>query len=181
MAFDSRNTFTAAIPLAERGLHVVACYSTSDGSCTCGKSCKSPGKHPMTPRGLHDARCDVDLIRAIAEDTPWANIGIRTGPESGVWVLDLDGEEGIQEFAEWEAEHGAVPRTWTARSGSGGRHLYFKYPPEMVIKNSTKVVGRSIDIRGVGGLIIAPPSLHVEGDYRWEISPDDVPLASAPA
>jgi hypothetical protein len=171
MSLNTTIIFPEAIPLAERGLLVFPCHSIFQGRCTCGKPCKRPGKHPLPPTGLYAGSCDPALIRAIAEDTPWANIGIRTGPESGVWVLDLDGKDGIQEFEEWEAEHGLLPKTWTARSGSGGRHLYYAYPADLEIKNSAKVVGRSIDVRGAGGYIIAPPSLHVEGTYEWEISP----------
>ena len=49
------------------------------------------------------------------------------------------------------------------------------------IRNSTKIGGWSIDVRGANGYVIAPDSVHVKGVYAWEISPDGTPLAEASA
>src|SRR5699024_4806013 len=40
----------------------------------------------------------------------------------------------------------------------------------------------SIDIRGDGGYIVVSPSVHVNGDYQWEVSnrPSEVDIAEAP-
>jgi bifunctional DNA primase/polymerase-like protein len=165
MSFDSRNNLVAALSMAERGWHVFPCHTILHGGCSCGKSCRSPAKHPMTPNGHNDAACDLAWIKAVWEDTPWANIGIRTGPESGIWVLDLDGEDGIQDLAKLEAENGPLPRTPTLKTGSGGRHLYFAWPAGLDIKNTTKILGMSIDVRGAGGYVIGAGSSNVEGSY----------------
>src|SRR5919112_672 len=55
--------------------------------------------------------------------------------------------------------------TWTARSGSGGLHLYLRHPDYPVGNRQIAGIG---DLRGDGGLIVAPPSLHVSGNrYEW--------------
>ena len=44
-------------------------------------------------------------------------------------------------------------------------------------------LGNGLDVRGDGGYIVAPPSLHASGrPYAWDLSahPDEVPLAPVP-
>src|SRR4051794_33968519 len=94
MSTDSKICFEA-LRYAERGWHVFPCHHIEDGRCTCVGECASPGKHPMTPHGFKDATTDKDRIQEWWSQFPSANIGIRTGEVSGVWVLDLDGAGGI--------------------------------------------------------------------------------------
>ena len=56
-------------------------------------------------------------------------------------------------------------------TGGGGLHLYFAYPMDAKIKSRTKINGDPIDVRGDGGYVIAPPSNHSNGIYRWENEP----------
>ena len=126
-------------------------------------------KVPAIKGGLHAATTDPDVVRAWWRKWPDANVSIPTGPRSKVWVLDVDGAQGSASLAHLEAEHGALPDTTGTITGSGGRHLYFARPqdgPE--IRNSVGRVGENIDIRGAGGSIIVPPSVHPNGrPYRW--------------
>jgi hypothetical protein len=116
------------------------------------------------------------------------NISMVTGPLSGVFVVDVDGDDGMRRLAELEAEHGALPLTIRSRSGSGkGVHIIFRLPSGTELYNSANQfggLGSKIDIRGENGQIIVPPSLHASGGhYAWEpgCSPDDVVIADAPA
>lgn len=147
--------------------------------CTChkGKDCPDPGKHPFHDLGgLSSASSDPEQLRTIFGSSE-ASIGLRC---DGFWVLDCDGEEGIADLKQLIAENGDLPRTPTSETGGGGRHYFFK-ADRRVAKNTTKVQGRSIDIRAKGGVVVAPPSLHSSGNrYRWIESPDDVELATAP-
>jgi hypothetical protein len=136
----------------------------------------------MTRTGLKEATTDQELISSWWETYPEANIGIRTGAQSGVWVLDLDGEDGIKALEELEAKHGALPKTVTALTGGRGMHLYFRFPVDREIKNGAKLHGVPIDVRGTDGYVLAPTSNHISGrDYRWKHSPEDTPIAEAPA
>lgn len=113
---------------------------------------------------------------------PEANIAIVTGPVSGLVVVDVDpGHGGQDSLDELERRHGALPLTVEALTGGGGRHIYFCSPPVPVGNRAGIVPG--IDLRGAGGYVVAPPSLHASGRrYAWEVShhPDEVALAPMP-
>jgi putative DNA primase/helicase len=161
-----------ALEYAPLGLLVLPIYSCNGKECTChkGNSCERPGKHPMTPHGVKDATTDLDQIDAWWSENPSANIGIATGPEANVLVLDIDPRnDGGKTLARLEKELGRLPETVTAFSGGGGYHLLFKHPPFPVRKDSTgSVYGPGIDILADGCIMIAPPSRHVSGQkYRW--------------
>jgi hypothetical protein len=115
---------------------------------------KPKGKTPLTKNGFKDASIDFDQIVKWWTQWPDANIGIATGKISGFWVLDIDGEYP----EDWPAV-GASPTVKTAR----GAHCYFKYPDGQEVKSQNKIQGEDIDIKGDGGYIIAPPSVHPSG------------------
>ena len=82
--------------------------------------------------------------------------------------------------------HGALPKTLcvkTGRLGTDGHrkgcHYYFRSPEGAAIRNSAGTLGKGLDIRGEGGYVVAPPSLHPSGLlYEWM---DPVqPLADLP-
>jgi hypothetical protein len=102
---------------------------------------------------------------------------MATGRASGVWVLDLDGEEAIAWYAQKGREHGRTP-TRGVQTGRG-RHLYWKYPEGVEIRNRQKVDGQKVDVRGDGGFVILPPTRHHSGRYyEWR---DQVPYQQEPA
>ena len=161
----------AALAYAARGWAVLPLHTPLAQGCSCGQDCgTSAGKHPRTAHGLNEASRDPDRIWRWWRRWPTANVGIRTGSESGLVVLDVDARHGGEEsLAALEALYERLPPTLTARSGGGGRHLYFQHPGQRV-PNSAQV-GRlpGLDARGDGGYIVAPPSLHRSGQhYEWE-------------
>jgi len=162
---------------------VLPLHSVKNGRCTCGKAdCPSPGKHPLIPHGVADATKDPATIAAWWKRWPWANIGVATGQASGFFVLDVDGEEGEESLRDLKAQHGKLPDTVEALTGGGGRHLLFRYPEGRSIGNKV-AIAPGLDVRGVNGYIVAPPSLHVSGRrYEWEVSsrPTQVEIAEAP-
>lgn len=135
------------------------------------------GKIPLCEHGSHDATTDADQVRAWWGETPDANIGIATGRVSGLVVVDIDGDEGEESFLELQREHGTIPDTLWARTGSGGWHLYFQHPGKDV-RNSAGRLAPHVDVRGESGYIVAPPSVHPCGEpYRWhtDTKPVDPP------
>jgi hypothetical protein len=95
------------------------------------------------------------------------NIGIACGP-SGLAVLDLDVPRngkaqldqapGADVFNSLCRLHGQqVPATFTVRTPSGGRHLYFT-APETDLRNSAGRLAPLIDVRAAGGYVVAPGS-----------------------
>jgi hypothetical protein len=111
-----------------------------------------------------------------------ANLGIVTGAVSGLVVLDVDPRHGGEaSLASLEAEHGPLPRTIEAATGGGGRHLYFAHPGGTMPNRVAFAPG--MDLRGDGGVVVAPPSVHPSGHrYAWapERAPDEVSLAPMP-
>ena len=152
----------AAQSYAKQGWQVFPLHTPTDYGCSCGTDdCSNPGKHPRTAHGLLDATTDKPQIGEWWRTWPDANIGIRTGQESGILVVDLDGEDGCQGFAELSASYGGPINTFAVKTGNG-RHLYFEHPA-VAIKNSTRKLGKGIDIRAGRGYVVAAPSLHANG------------------
>lgn len=172
------NMLPAALAYAQRlNWPVFPVQGISNGHCTCGNpQCDRPGKHPMgklVPHGLKDASVDPEVITRWWKEAPWANIGVVTGKVSGLAVLDVDTIKGGDEsLFDVEREHGKLPKTVMALTGSGGFHYLFAHPGENIrIKNSVDNLGVGLDIRGDGGYIVVAPSLHIQGrQYAWEES-----------
>jgi hypothetical protein len=82
-------------------------------------------------------------------------------------VLDVDGVAGEESFAVLTRRHGLLPRTATCLTGRDGWHLYFRVESGVMVPNRVGL-WPSIDIRGDGGYVVAPGSLHANGNvYRW--------------
>ncbi len=172
-----------ALELTDKGLSVILMHSVFNGNCTCGNTeCSSKGKHSIGGwKEFQERQKTHDEIKADFQRHPYANIGIVTGKISGLFVLDIDGDKGEASLKELEAIHGSLPKTIEVITGSGGRHIYFKYPADIEIKNSASIIGENLDIRGNGGMVVCPPSMHKSGN-RYEWSPDCADdLANAPA
>lgn len=118
---------------------------------------------------------------------PQANVGIVTGPKSGLLVIEADTEaghdiDGIGNLANLIEEHGPLPDTIEALSPSGSWHLYFRWPEGWSIENSAGHIAPGIDVRGDGGMVLGVPSVKpgVALPYRWKNPPPMFDLADCP-
>lgn len=147
-------------------------------------------KEPVTKSGLNDWTDNPGQIdvwwgqgeHAGKRGNPSYNIGMACGQVSGgIIAIDLDCHSdeanGLHFLRDWEVEHGKLPETWTQITGSGGKQLFYRAGQD--IRNSANgEIG--VDVRGNGGYVVLPPSLHPCGDcYEWSISPDDMDVADA--
>lgn len=131
------------------------------------------GKQPLIPKaeggqGLLDATTDEEQIRAWWTEAPTANIGVACGP-SNLVVIDLDVDKGgIQAWKRVCDHHDLDLATKVmVRTGGGGIHLFYRMA-DVRIRNSAGKLDRGIDIRGDGGYVVAPPSIHPSGHaYAW--------------
>jgi hypothetical protein len=83
-------------------------------------------------------------------------------------VLDVDVKHGRAnaQVARLADRYGPIGAVWV-RTGSGGAHGYLAHPSGTV-PNSAGRLGPGIDVRGDGGYVVAPPSLHASGRrYQW--------------
>ena len=134
----------------------------------------------LVPNGVLEATTDVDMIAAWWNKSPDANIGLACGHH--FFVLDVDPRNGGDEtLGALEREYAKVPETVIGLTGGGGLHILFRMPPEL--KKLRGSAGDGLDIKGLGGYIVAPPSIHPDGpEYRWDCGahPTDTAIAEAP-
>ncbi len=166
----------AARELAAAGHPVLPLHTPRPRGCSCGRrDCSSPGKHPRSTYGLHDASTSAEQVEAWWHAQPQANIGLRC---DGLLVLDVDGREGERSLRTIEAELGELPATREQASGRG-RHLLYAVEDES-IGNSTRALGDppGLDLRaGARGYVVAAPSRHASGArYRWTCQRPPAPL-----
>jgi Bifunctional DNA primase/polymerase, N-terminal/Primase C terminal 1 (PriCT-1) len=159
----------AAIGYARRGWKVFPLHTPNEAMgfrCSCGKQdCKAVGKHPRVI-WTQAATTDVNIVSTWWDKWPDANIGIATGAESGLVVVDFDGEVGLASLRRLTEDHGFTDEALIAETGNGF-HMYFHHPGGDVL-NSARTVADGVDVRGDGGYVVAPPSLHKNGHrYRW--------------
>lgn len=188
-----------ALALVAEGFRVFPVWWMNGGRCACRENgfcrpgatkheectpdeCKAchPGKHPITPRGLHDASADPEQVRKWWEIAPAANIGIAL--PDGIVVVDVDPRHGGDAtFDRLEAERG-FPDTRRALTGGGGAHFYYRVPAGWALPGNLRQLerGEGVDIKQLGGYVLAPPSNHVSGGvYTW-VTPPGYPIATAP-
>lgn len=175
----------AALDYAARGWAVFPVHSIRrQGTiCTCGnRACGSPGKHPRTSNGLKDASTDAAVIRGWWQRWPDAGVAIATGRTLA--VIDVDPPKGGGDsLVDARRALGDLPDTVEVITGSGGRHIYLSVPEGVSVRCSAGQLGPGLDVRGDGGYVVAPPSLHQSGQrYAWEASshPDEVAVAPMP-
>jgi hypothetical protein len=162
----------AALGYAHRGWRVFPLHSIVNGTCTCGqRECSSAGKHPLVRRGLYEATTDPKRIQSWWRRWRSANVGIATGAVSGIVVIDVDLPAAFASLGRLiEAE---LPSTLTGLTGGGGIHLVYNGSDEALGNSAGRLPGveeelPGIDLRGNGGYVVAPPSIHRSGGaYEW--------------
>jgi Bifunctional DNA primase/polymerase, N-terminal/Primase C terminal 1 (PriCT-1) len=156
---------SAALGLAERGFRVFPCMPR--------------GKEPAVVKGSLAATTDQNVIKGWWRGNSACNIGLATGAGSGVFVVDVDGANAEAMLRELQERHGALPATVEAITARG-RHLYFRWLDGVEVRNSAGRIAAGIDVRGEGGYVLAPPSVHPSGRrYCWSVDSADS-FAAAP-
>lgn len=175
-AIASLDTSASALEYAgayvRAGLGVLPLHSVQDGTCNCpaAQTCAHPGKHPRVAKGVHAASVDIDQLRRWFGRWPDSNVAIAV-PETLV-VVDID--DPFTGHAALKSAGFELPRSLEVRTGRG-THIY--YQAAQPVRSRTGVVPR-VDVRGVGGYIIVPPSRHaLGGGYTFA---NDEPIAVAP-
>ena len=157
---------SAAVEYADQGIAIMPCVER--------------GKKPALERTGKEhavATSDPYQIRQWWTRNPEYNIGIVC-TANRLAVIDIDGPAGI----EWIRDNQLpMPATWTATTGNGF-HYYYRWPAGQIIK--TCRIAPKLEIRAAGAYVVAPPSIHPDGDtYEWAQSErcDWSALPEAPA
>ena len=151
-----------------------------------------PGtKKPATARGFHDATTDTATIHKWFSGHP-RGLAVATGA-AGLVVIDIDPCDGIRinntgprpeleiigtdGWGSWLSlahRHGGETPTMEVGTPSGGAHLWFLAPEGDPIKCSASRLAPGVDVRGVGGYIIAPPTAGYSLDV--DLAPAPLPV-----
>ncbi|RHA49963.1 hypothetical protein DW934_03000 [Blautia obeum] len=167
LAAEAKNMKEWALHYAEMGLAVfpLACRD----------------KVPAVVDGCKAATTERTTIERWWDKNPQYNIGIATGNKSsGLVVIDLDvdknkGIDGYDVLRDWQNKHGKLPETWQSITGRGGYHYFYK---DAIVHSNRVGLYEGVDIRGEGGYIVAPPSVHPNGNiYEWEQGPEEYEIA----
>lgn len=171
---------------ARLGFSVIPVHNIVNGNCSCGSpKCKAKGKHPKFKWAAQQKNpYTVKELVEIWEKYPNANVGIVTGPVSGILVLDIDGEAGIESLESVGLPVDALPISPSVNTGGGGMHIYYRYPETGDVQTKAGLLP-NVDIRAKGGFVVAPPSIHLSGnEYAWvkgcsivDIDPVDADLS----
>jgi putative DNA primase/helicase len=139
-------------------------------------TCTERGKHPTGRWSLEATNKLTDIVAMFAGTTRNYGIDCRS---SQLLVID---EDVLNLFTEHAAQRGhTIPHTFVVRSGrpGGGRHFYFRVPRDHSFTNSTGNLPKGVDVRGKGGYVVGPGSVHASGQVYL---PEDwaAPFADLP-
>lgn len=129
---------------------------------------KAGSKKPLIKWKQYQTKCPSEAeIKLWWKEHPSAGIALVAGPTSGVFVVDVDGEEAHQEFRKRVPELGTLLKVNSGSKDPYRYHLYFQHP---VLRTKAKITPwhPALEFRGHGGLLILPPSQHASGRrYMW--------------
>lgn len=124
------------------------------------------GKVPRNDNGSRGATKSVPKIREWWSRWPDANIGIATGSASGLVVIDIDGPDGELGIRNLEGRLGPLPVGYYVTTARG-RHVYLTIPPGVQVPNRAKIAPE-VDVRGEGGYVVGPGSVHPDTGEIYE-------------
>lgn len=164
----------SALELAERGFSTFPLLGLRpDGRCSCGRNrCTAAGKHPAV-KWKSQAAVEPKRIERMFRRRSCTGLGLVTG--SGLLVLDIDPRNGgVDSLENLIGEFGELPMSTmvlTGTSSSGrGQHVWFKYPRELTVRSRPMPGHAGIDLKGEGGYVVAPPTVHASGvKYEFEV------------
>lgn len=160
---QTNELLASALELADLGMSVIPLWWPIGSTCACpkGDQCSSAAKHPLTMNGLKDATLDANVIKTWWAKWPSANVGLCTGTE--IDVIDVDG--AIAEYNQLTRDNGIPEHVATVVTGrgEGGIHVYCSPGGNKTIPSGKHGLPDKIEVKGVGGYVVAPPSRHVSG------------------
>lgn len=135
-------------------------------------------KQPLVSDWPHQATSDLARLEFWSKRFAGCNWGAVTGEASGFFVLNVDGQDGIESLAQFERAGKILPQTLMAHTGRGS-HLYFLWPEGLDLRNSAGRLAVGLDVRAEGGYVIVPPSVHPTG-AAYEFIDERIAVAAAP-
>jgi P4 family phage/plasmid primase-like protien len=115
----------------------------------------------LTCHGFYAATQDQLRLEMMLQLHPNGYLAVRTGEKSGIIVVDAEGDSdgdlpsGIAVLDNWESwvDGWTLPATLTARTPSGGVHLYYRWVTGVRSRNR---VLPGVDVKSDGGYVVLP-------------------------
>ena len=121
-------------------------------------------------------RATPDEIRDWYTKHPDWNLGIVCGAVSGISVVDIDGEEGV----EWFKANGLPVSPLQQRtSGPHKMHMIYRHPGAGFVVHPSVDTTVKVDVRGDGSQIVCAPSIHPNGSRYTLTTKDGYTLETA--
>jgi hypothetical protein len=121
------------------------------------------------------ATCNVEQLKRWAHQRP--NWVLATGPVSGVFALEVDGNDGGASLLGLCGDDWDWLATFRTMAGSR-RYIFFEWPEGWRQNCGSRPIGSGLRLIGDGGSLLVPPSRE-KGCYHVCISRQ--PVAPAPA
>lgn len=116
--------------------------------------------------GFYAATDDPEQFAEWARDHSFTMIGVPTGKDSGIFVMEYDPKNGGKESFDKLMEKYDPIVTETNESPSGGKHFIFQMPAGFDFGSIHGKLWKGIDIKGTGGYHIVPPSWFLDEGVR---------------
>jgi hypothetical protein len=175
---DTDLLLSHAFALAARGWPVFLLGWTKRPVANCAACRDADGEHDrqacpcLLCHGLYAATVDPERITAMVAAQPAGLLAVRTGAPSGLVVVDIDPEHG------GHVDPALMPPTACVATGNGGWHLYYQHPGTTVLCSQSRIA-EGVDVRGDGGYVVAPPSIHPRTRRRYQWA-GDRPIVEMP-
>ena len=129
----------------------------------------SSSKHlAVTRANLSQATDDLQQLRYWARQSP--NWALVTGPDSGVFVLEVDGEAGLDTLLDFCGDDWSWLDTLRSMAGEK-RYLYFAWPEGWSRISNIRQIGEGLSVRGEGEWVFVPPSRGPHGVQYDSLNP----------
>jgi Bifunctional DNA primase/polymerase, N-terminal/Family of unknown function (DUF5906)/Primase C terminal 2 (PriCT-2) len=151
-----------ALALAAAGLSILPVHVYFD------KKKRKWEKIPRLDDWRNNATTNPNKIREWWKQWPGSCPGIEL-EKADLVVIDADRhrfEDGVAALKELQAKYKEFPSHPVCKTAGDGEHHYFKQMPGIKLTNSDSNLPPGIDVRGAGGLTVAPGSLRADGK-RW--------------
>jgi hypothetical protein len=133
------------------------------------------GKQPAIPWKKMQSDClALDILDQYCLKRSTTGISVVCGRRSNVMPLDFDDEVGRQAYKQLRREQLIPKSAPTVRTGSGGKHIWFRYRPGIGIKKWQWEGKKAGELRGEGSYVVCPPSIHPDSgqEYTWLVRPE---------
>ncbi|MFO0806601.1 MAG: bifunctional DNA primase/polymerase [Gemmataceae bacterium] len=142
-------------------------------------------KHPCVRwKPFQQQRPRPEDVREWARRWPDTGWSVILGPVSGLFAVDVDGEEAHEVLLERLGSEPMTPKVYSGSEDPYRYHLYFRYPDGVETKAKFTPWNQKLEFRGNRGITVLPPSIHKSGNrytFATGRSFEDVPLCDVPA